>query len=145
MSTYNALSVPNYKELIKNVYDLKREYHNQYRYYGSSVMLDSSYLRWPKHQTVKILEDKWTGVVKEQIQLMDFYEQVRVGLDGYGFTEIEINKLNRIYDWMSVEKTEEDLTTNKWDFKKFIKEYDLRRGKNFIKTFPELAEFYKTI
>jgi hypothetical protein len=145
MSTYNALSVPNYKELIKNVYKLKEEYHNQYRYYGSSVMLDSSYLRWPKHQTVKILDNQWNNVVKEQIQLMDFYEQVRVGLDGYGFTEIEINKLNRIYDWMLVEKTEEDLTTNKWDFKKFITEYDIRRGKNFVKTFPELAEFYKNI
>mgnify|MGYP000506809399 CR=1 FL=1 len=43
------------------------------------------------------------------------------------------------------QKTEEDLTTNKWDFKKFITEYDLRRSKDFVKTFPELAEFYKNI
>ena len=96
MSTYNALSVPRYKDLITNVYKLKEEYHNPYRYYGSSIILDSSYLRYPEHQTVKILDKTWANEVKEQAQLMDFYEQIRVGLDGYGFTEIEINKLNRM-------------------------------------------------
>jgi organic radical activating enzyme len=73
MSTYNALSLPNYETLIKNVYKLKEEYHNPYRYYGSSIILDSSYLRWPQHQTVKILDQSWASVVKKQAQLLDFY------------------------------------------------------------------------
>ena len=145
MSTYNALSVPNYKELIKNVYKLKEEYHNPHRYYGSSIMLDSSYLRWPKHQSVKILGSEWNHMIKEQMQLMDFYEQTRVGLDGYGFTEIELNKLNRIYDWILVEENEDELKTNRKDFKKFFTEHDLRRGTDFIKVFPEFESFYKTI
>jgi organic radical activating enzyme len=82
MSTYNALSVPSYKGLIKDVYELKKKYHSSSRYYGSSVLLDSSYLRWPPHQSVKILDKEWIEEVNSQAQLMDFYEQVRVGEDG---------------------------------------------------------------
>lgn len=143
MSTYNVLSVPNYSKLIDNVYELKREYHNPYRYYGSSVMLDSSYLRWPPHQSVKILDETWNSEVLKQSQLMDFYEQIRVGLDGYGYTDIEITKLNRIYDWMESKDSDDVLTTNRADFRIFVDEHDKRRGTNFIKTFPELEELYK--
>jgi hypothetical protein len=145
MSTYNALSVPNYEQLIRNVYKLKEEYHSPDRYYGSSVMLDSSYLRWPKHQSIKILDDTWGRVIKRQTQVMDFYEQVRVGLDGYGFTEVETNKMNRIFDWFNVPENEDDLKLNRSDFKKFIDEHDKRRKTNFLKIFPELEDFYKNI
>jgi organic radical activating enzyme len=145
MSTYNALSLPNYETLIKNVYKLKEEYHNPYRYYGSSIILDSSYLRWPQHQTVKILDQSWAPVVKKQAQLMDFYEQIRVGLDGFGFTDIEISKVNRIYDWMMLKEDDNIIDTNRRDFKLFVDEHDKRRGTNFIKTFPEFEEFYNKI
>jgi hypothetical protein len=145
MSTYNVLSVPSYEHLIRNVYKLKEEYHSPDRYYGSSVMLDSSYLRWPKHQSIKILDDTWGSVIKRQTQVMDFYEQVRVGLDGYGFTEVETNKMNRIFDWFNVPENEDDLKLNRSDFKKFIDEHDKRRKTNFLKVFPELEDFYKNI
>jgi organic radical activating enzyme len=145
MSTYNALSLPNYETLIKNVYKLKQEYHNPYRYYGSSVILDSSYLRWPQHQTVKILDQSWASIVKKQAQLMDFYEQIRVGMDGFGFTDIEISKVNRIYDWMMTTEDDNIINTNRKDFKIFVDEHDKRRGTNFIKTFPEFEDFYNKI
>ena len=145
MSTYNALSLPNYETLIKNVYKLKEEYHNPYRYYGSSVILDSSYLRWPQHQTVKILDQLWATVIKKQAQLMDFYEQTRVGLDGFGFTDIEISKVNRIYDWMLIKEDDKKININRRDFKIFVDEHDKRRGTNFIKTFPEFEDFYNKI
>jgi hypothetical protein len=108
-------------------------------------MLDSSYLRWPQHQTVKILGSEWNHVVKEQAQLMDFYEQTRVGLDGFGFTDIEINKVNRIYDWMLNDENDNNLLNNRKDFRIFVDEHDKRRGTNFIKTFPEFEEFYNKI
>ena len=145
MSTYNALSLPNYETLIENVYKLKEEYHNPYRYYGSSVILDSSYLRWPQHQTVKILDQSWASIVKKQAQLMDFYEQIRVGMDGFGFTDIEISKVNRIYDWMMTTEDDNIINTNRKDFKIFVDEHDKRRGTNFIKTFPEFEDFYNKI
>jgi hypothetical protein len=144
MSTYNALSVPNYKYLIEDVAILKKRHHNPYRYWGSSLLLDSSYLRHPSHQSVKILDKKWVSVIDEQVKLVDFYEQVRTGtIDGYGYTDIEINKIKRIKDWFSSDEDEVELGINRKDFYQFITEHDIRRNTDFCKTFPELEEFYK--
>ena len=143
MSTYNALSVPNYKYLIEDVVELKRRHHNPYRYWGSSLLLDSSYLRFPEHQSVKILEDTWVSAIDEQAKLVDFYEQVRTGVvDGHGFTDIEINKIIRIKDWFTSSEGNKMIDTNRKDFHTFITQHDIRRNTNFCKTFPELEEFY---
>ena len=77
MSTYNALSVPNYHKLIEDVLVLKERHHNPTRYWGSSLLLDSSYLRWPTHQSVKILENHWIDTIDRQAKLVDFHEQTR--------------------------------------------------------------------
>jgi organic radical activating enzyme len=144
MSTYNALSVPNYELLIDNVYQLKQRHHNPYRYWGSSLLLDSSYLRWPPHQTVKILPSEWGFKIDQQAKLTDFYEQIRTGIDdGYGFTDIEINKVKRIKDWFYQEEKEEEIIKNQKDFYRFVTEHDKRRNTDFVKTFPELESFYK--
>lgn len=50
MSTFNALSIPSYYQLINGIYDLKKTYASSDRYWTSAVFLDSSYLRHPKHQ-----------------------------------------------------------------------------------------------
>ncbi len=143
MSTYNALSVPNYKLLLNDVIELKKRHHNPYRYWGSALLLDSSYLRWPEHQTVKILENKWLSEIDEQAKLADFHEQVRIGInDGYGFTDIEINKIKRIKDWFETDIDESELIRNRKDFYTFATQHDIRRGTDFCKTFPELEEFY---
>lgn len=143
MSTYNALSVPNYKYLIEDVVELKRRHHNPYRYWGSSLLLDSSYLRFPEHQSVKILEDTWVSAIDEQAKLVDFYEQVRTGVvDGHGFTDIEINKIIRIKDWFTSSEGNKMIDTNRKDFHTFITQHDIRRNTDFCKTFPELEEFY---
>jgi len=143
MSTYNALSVPNYKYLIEDVVELKKRHHNPYRYWGSSLLLDSSYLRFPEHQSIKILEDKWVSAIDEQAKLVDFYEQVRTGVvDGHGFTDIEINKIIRIKDWFTSSEGNKMIDTNRKDFYTFITQHDIRRNTNFCKTFPELEEFY---
>jgi hypothetical protein len=40
---------------------------------------------------------------------------------------------------------DENLNQNRIDFVKFVDEHDLRRGTNFIKTFPEMEDFYHKI
>jgi organic radical activating enzyme len=54
MSTFNALSIPHYSGLLSFAYDMKKKYNNKDRYWHPSVFVDSSYLRYPKHQTVRI-------------------------------------------------------------------------------------------
>ena len=59
---------------------------------------------------------------------------------------MEITQLQRLIDYLDVVKTPHDdsfdLTSCRNDFKKFYEQYDERRGKNFTKTFPRLAEWY---
>jgi hypothetical protein len=144
MSTYNALSVPNYQELIKNVYAQKQRHHNPYRYWGSALLLDSSYLRWPPHQSVKVLNPEWGYEIDQQAKLADFYEQIRVGTDdGYGFTDIEINKIKRIKDWFYVKEEDSVTRRNRKDFYNFIIQHDDRRQVSFVETFPELDSFLR--
>ncbi len=147
MSTYNALSVPNYRPLIHNVYDLKQQYFSEDRYWSSAVFLDSSYLRFPQHQTVQVLPDIWNQEIIKQAQLVDYYS-VLWGAEYQnkmpGYSDVEIQKIKRIYDWKTAtwEGKEEQVLQQRYNFGKMFQEHDKRRGTDFRKVFPELADFY---
>jgi hypothetical protein len=89
------------------------------------------------------LDSEWIEEVNSQAQLMDFYEQVRVGDDGYGFTDIEITKVKRIAEWMQNRDDDSTFLKNRKDFFIFVRHHDMRRGTNFLEVFPEYEEFYK--
>ena len=61
--------------------------------------------------------------------------------DNYGFSNVEIQKMKRLYDYAIGES---DFNTDKYrkDFVKFVDEYDKRRNTNFLETFPELNKLY---
>ena len=42
-------------------------------------------------------------------------------------------------------KTEDEKDLHFHDFKSFYEQYDKRRNKNFVETFPELKEWYESI
>ena len=144
MSTYNALSVPNYHKLIDGVLGLKEDYGTADRYWASAVFLDSSYLRYPQHQSVQILPDKWSNVVLDQAKLAYFYGIPSFSYDYIGYSDIEIQKIKRIHDWMigggKVDLSK--LNSMRRNFYHYFKAHDERRGTNFVKTFPELESFY---
>ena len=142
MVTYNMLSVFSFDKLIKGVYDLKREYAGDDRYWLSPVLLDTSYLRHPKHQTVQILPHQFKQNIFDQAQLA-FYYGIPYYSKGYvGYSDLEIQKLKRTYDWAISPIKDEELHKARYNFYKFFSEHDKRRGTNFCKTYPELEEFY---
>ena len=57
-----------------------------------------------------------------------------------GFFDFEQEKVRRMTDMFTNNK--DWLTKQRKDFVLFIDEYDKRRGKNFIETFPEMEDFY---
>ena len=63
--------------------------------------------------------------------------------------EHEINHVSRLIDYLDVVKTPHsdafDLPKLRHDFYYFYKQYDERRGKNFIETFPNLKEWYESL
>jgi len=141
MITYNALSVPKFDEFIKGVHELKNSYQNEYRLYPPhSCVIDISYLRYPSHQSIKVLYKKFIPLIKKQIKLI---ESLRYNSDGHEiFTEMEVGKLKRIYDWMNSPINKKSLKVDRYNFYKYFQEHDKRRGTNFISTFPELKDFY---
>lgn len=143
MVTYNALSVPNYHKLIDGVHGLKKTYQSHDRYWNSAVFLDSSYLRHPEHQTVQVLEPKWDEYVFKQAQTLDFLGVPVFDHSHVGYSDIEIQKVKRIYDWMTSRDQNPKLHEQRYNFGKYFAEHDRRRGTDFKKTFPELADFYE--
>ena len=100
MSTYNALSVPSYKKLLDGVYGLKKTYGSDDRYWNSAVFLDASYLRYPTHQTVQVLPQKWSKEILQQAQYADYLGVPLFDTKHIGYSDIEIQKIKRLYDWM---------------------------------------------
>ena len=145
MSTYNALSVPNYEKLIEGIYDLKKQYGSEDRYWPSATFLDSSYLRHPTHQTVQVLLEEWDINIFKQAQLVDFLGVPLFQNDYIGYSDVEIQKIKRIYDWKisSWPDKEKHLKEYRYNFGKFFQEHDKRRNTDFCKVFPELEDFYR--
>jgi|TARA_B110000858_G_C17804405_1_gene477105 organic radical activating enzyme len=150
MSTFNAMSLFKYKQLMDFVYEMKKEYNNPNRYWITALTLDSSYLRYPRHQTVKILPKEYAAIVDELAEYAQDRDTIKphAFIDKWenwlvGFTEIEASKIKRIADWMRSNEPNGDLETNRYNFYKHFQSHDERRGTDFTTTYPELADFYE--
>jgi hypothetical protein len=142
MSTYNALSVFSYPKLIQGVYQLKDEYASADRYWNSAVFLDSSYLRYPQHHTVQVLPYQFANNILEQSKLITYYAAPSFSPEHIGYSDVEVQKLKRIYDWMLSPQDTNQQMKNRYNFYQYFSNHDKRRGTDFCKTFPELEEFY---
>ena len=62
---------------------------------------------------------------------------------------MELNQVQRLIDYLDVVKTPHSDTFDRAslynDFKQFHEQYDQRRGKDFRKTFPALADWYNSL
>jgi hypothetical protein len=63
--------------------------------------------------------------------------------------EHEHNHLQRLIDYLDVVKTPHseafELPKLRNDFREFYTQYDQRRGKDFVETFPHLKEWYQSL
>jgi organic radical activating enzyme len=144
MATFNALSVFGYNQLIDKIFELKQKYQNKERYWISAIQLDTSYLRWPQHLSVKILENSEKNLILESAKKAFYYATPEFTHNHYGFSDVEVQKIKRIYDY-AMSNDSFDVKTNQNDFVMFVDEHDVRRGTNFLETFPELENFYKNV
>jgi organic radical activating enzyme len=142
MSTYNALSIFNYNKLITEVYKLKEQYGSTDRYWNSATFLDSSYLRYPLHQTVQVLPYDFSRYILDQNKLISYYSTPSFDARQIGYGDVEVQKIKRIYDWMISPQDTTQQMKNRYNFYQYFSNHDIRRGTDFVKTFPELEEFY---
>jgi organic radical activating enzyme len=141
MATYNALSVFSYSDLVDKVFEYKKKYANGERYWVSALQLDTSYLRWPTHLSVKILEPEHKELILKSAEKALYYGIKNFTKDNYGFSNVEIQKMKRLYDY-AVGDSNFNQDKYRKDFVKFVDEYDKRRNTDFLGTFPQLNKLY---
>jgi len=141
MATYNALSAFSYGDLIDTVFEYKKKHANGLRYWTSAIQLDTAYLRWPRHLSVKILEPEHKELILGAATKALYYGIKEFTRDNYGFSNVEIQKMKRLYDY-AIGVDDFDTAKYRKDFVRYVDEYDRRRNTNFLETFPQLSKLY---
>jgi hypothetical protein len=115
MCTINALCLESLPEFLENI------------------------LRFPSFQSPLVLPDELRNKFRHDIQ--KFLTTNEKWLE-----QMEVDHTQRLIDYLDVVKTPHagaaTQTKLQKDFKNFYTQYDRRRGKNFVKTFPTIGEWY---
>ncbi|NUN04118.1 MAG: twitch domain-containing radical SAM protein [Bdellovibrio sp.] len=150
MATYNALSVLSFERLLEEVIKIKSTEHLYNPDRLVPVFIDISFLRYPSHQTIKILPPQFVSYMQAQLDYMVAHPETYLPeTKKYkrGFLPFEIDKMARIVNWFRSDQDELDKPETKQtlqiDFYKFFTEHDRRRNTHFLETFPELKEFWQ--
>lgn len=136
MATYNLLSIPKFRNLLTWLLEYRKMYSAKD---WKNIWLDISYLRYPSWQTVSLADQKLLDKIKSDLEFMKANDQDIVGF--YGFQDTEIQKFERMYEH-AVNSSKTINPIERIRFHNFYKEYDSRKGLNFVETFPELEKWY---
>ncbi len=135
MATINALCLETLPQFLENIVQLK----TASKFYGTSLNFTLNILRFPSFQSPLVLPDDLRNLFKHNL------EKFLLKNEKY-LEHMEVNHTQRLIDYLDVVKTphagaatQEKLQK---DFKIFYSQYDKRRNKNFVKTFPIIGEWY---
>ena len=138
MCTINALCLETLPEFLSALVALKNIYGRE------RVNFTLNILRFPSFQSPLILPDDIKTRYRKNLEAWLEYNS-----DNPVMQEHELNHLQRLIDYLDIVKTPHretfDMPKLLNDFKQFYVQYDQRRGKDFIVTFPKLKEWYDSI
>lgn len=138
MATFNSLSLTSFTDLLLYVKGLKETYTLDPA--KCPLFIDISYLRHPDHQSIQLLPASYQ---KKMNDICDYMELNKVtDKDPAGFYFFEVTKAQRILEWMKQPLDDEKLNEGRRHFFKFFSEHDQRRQTNFLKSFPEMTDFW---
>lgn len=138
INTFNVMSITGLPGFIDMVLDLRNKHSHTFQ----RVWFDTPMLRYPAWQSVQILPPRYQDLIAECIRYMKKYEETRENRLK-GIKDYEIAKLERVLAWMKLGVPQEKLDRDRADFYRFFTEHDKRRGTNFIRTFPEMEDFWE--
>ena len=138
MCTVNALCLDSLPDLLTVFMRWKHEHGAEFPNFTLNI------LRFPSFQSALVLAESTRTEYKNRLQKW---------LDQWGLDplmhEHERNHVQRLIDYLDVVKTPHSDTFEMPklhnDFKQFYTQYDQRRGKNFVATFPNLRGWYESI
>lgn len=137
--TMNALNVTGLQELINGIHGLRQVYSKTYQ----RVWFDTPILRQPEWQNVQILPAGYADRLEEVWAFM--CTKIEKPEEPFkGFKDYELHRLQRVIDYMQEGQKLDSayLIKQKSNFAKFFQEHDRRRKTDFLKTFPEMKDFY---
>lgn len=137
--TMNNLNILGLKDLLQWILWLRATYSSTYQ----RVWFDTPLLRQPTWQSLQILPESYHIILEDVIQFMKTNKSIGASLTG--FKDYEIQRMERNLAWVKTGKdlSDEYITQNRADFYRFFNEYDKRRNLDFLKTFPEMKEFWQ--
>ncbi len=138
MCTINALCLDTLDVFLDQLVRLKKVYGRE------QVNFTLNILRFPSFQNVLVLPESLKTTYRSR--LIDWLAKHR---NRSYLQEHEINHTQRLIDYLDHVKTPHseafEMPKLLNDFKQFYTQYDQRRGKDLIMTFPNLAEWYHTL
>ena len=138
MCTINALCLDSLPEFLDHCVEWKDLCGRDYPTFSLNI------LRFPSFQSPLVLPDEIRNTYKVKLQ-----QWFNANKNNPLLHQFELNQLQRLIDYLDVVKTPHigaaEQSVLQQDFKKFFTQYDLRRGKNFIETFPVLAKWYTSL
>lgn len=140
MITFCLLSIPNFKELLDKILELREKYNGKSATW-QRINFDTPYTVEPPHLTGRIA-DQWVfNKLDENLE----YMKTLVNDNNFNkFSTMEYLKLQRTHAWIKENQFKgNELITNRNDFAIFVEEHDRRRSTNWHSVFPELSDFYK--
>jgi len=135
----NNLNILGLKRLLEMILDLRKAHSSTYQ----RVWFDTPLLRTPSWQSLQILPPVYAD------RLTDVADWMEANLETadrpfQGFKDYEVQRMRRDIDWMQQGRNldPEYVKLQRADFYRFFNEHDKRRSTDFIKTFPEMQEFW---
>jgi len=135
MCTINALCLSTLPTFLEMLVGIKMSYG------ADAINFTLNILRFPSFQSALVLPEEIKLKYKTQLEefLLMYGDQPELH-------QMEVNQVKRLIDYLDIVKTPHseafEMPKLLNDFKEFYKQYDERRNKDFVKTFPELEEWY---
>ena len=138
MCTINALCLDSLDKLLDQIVEFKKVYGRE------RVSFTLNILRFPSFQSPLVLPEYLLLYYRNRLIVWMMAHQEQEYMH-----EHEINHLSRLIDYLERVDTPHSETFEMPklhnDFKQFHSQYDQRRNKDFIKTFPVLAKWYNDL
>lgn len=134
MCTFNILTVTNFSSLLVKILQWRKKY-NSWLSRKERIRFDTPYLKEPLQYDMNLLPKE---------QFMPYMEIALEYMRRNKFSELEIEKFNRVVEYMRNTNYDKDkLAEGRKDFANWFTEYDKRRNVSFTDTFPELEDFFQ--
>jgi hypothetical protein len=142
MITFNGLSLFSFKDFLNDVWTLRTIYNDDDAHNRIPFML--SYLRWPEHQSIKIIpeafKDKYFPEILEFVKgKMRKTSPSRAGR----FYLEELDQVERLIEYSKNTNLLDETAELRSYFYQFFEEYDRRKGTTITEVFPEMKEYWK--